>query len=280
MKVQQLVQNYYMCRFRLLTMFSKKAAADDAFKLFCSPVFKVKYQLSGYLQKAEPLQFAFGKIQTVGYRWNKGGAKKIYIAHGFRSSASNFVHIAKVLVAKGYEVVAFDAPAHGKSKGHTLTALEYKNFIGALDMQYGPFDGYVCHSFGGMAVSFLLAEKPEKEQMRIALIAPASDTKSLMTMFFTKMRITDKSVQKYFIEKIEQLAQKPIEWLTLKRAIPAIKGVVLWVHDMNDKVIPVADAYTVRDIDLKNIKFIFTKELGHRRIYRDEQIVTAVASFL
>lgn len=280
MKLQQLAQSYHISRIKALSLVSKRKAAKSAFDLFCWPYTRMKYEPTGFVKKAEQLQMNFDGLKTTGYRWNKGGSKRIYIAHGFRSSAANFGHIAKRLVDKGYEVIAFDAPGHGKSDGKRITAIIYKNFIEQINKLYGPFDGYVCHSFGGLAVSFTVAEIPENESIKIALVAPASDTKALSEEFFRQMKVTDKKVQQYFFEEIETLGQHEIEWFTIKRSLETIKGKVLWIHDEGDKVTPVKDAHIVQQLNFPNVEFVFTEGLGHRKIYRDENVVKQIVDFL
>ena len=51
--------------------------------------------------------------------------KKFLILHGFESSAFNFDRYIKPMIKLGYEVVAMDAPAHGKSEGKTINLLDY-----------------------------------------------------------------------------------------------------------------------------------------------------------
>jgi len=280
MKFQQLAQSYYIGKIKTLSLVSKRKAARFAFDFFCWPVTRMKYERTGYLKKAEMLQMNLDGLDTKGYRWNKGGHRKVYIAHGFRSSAANFTHIAKRLVDKGYEVVVFDAPGHGMSDGKRITAIIYKKFIERINKLFGPFDGYVCHSFGGLAVSLAVAEISDNESTRIALVAPASDIKSLSEMFFSQMKIADSKVRQYFFEEIEKIGQNKIEWFTIKRSLTTIKGKVLWIHDAGDKITPVKDAHIVQQLDFSNVNFIFTDGLGHRKIYRDERIVEQVVNFV
>lgn len=280
MKLQQLAQSYYINRIRALSMVSRKKAARFAFDIFCWPFTRMKYETTGYLKNAEQLGLNFNGLKTIGYRWNKGGSRKLYIAHGFRSSSANFVHFAKKFVEQGFEVVAFDAPGHGMSEGKRITAIIYKNFVEQINSAYGPFDAYVCHSFGGLGVSFALAEIKTEVPVKVALIAPASDTRSLSEMFFKQMKITDRKLQDYFFEEIERLGKQPIEWFSIKRAMRTMNADVLWVHDQDDKVTPVNDAYIVQKESFQNIQFFFTKGLGHRKIYRDEKIVGRVVDFI
>lgn len=280
MKLQKLIQSYYIFRIHLLSLISKRKAAQYAFDIFCWPYTRVQYQPANYLSEAEPLELNFEGLKTKGFRWNKGGTKKIYIAHGFRSSATNFTHIAKRLVGKGFEVVAFDAPGHGLSQGNRITSISYKRFIEVVGETYGPFHSYITHSFGGLATCMAVAEMPHNENCKIVLIAPASDTLSLVKMFFMQMKMKDATLQKYFLDEIERLGQKHIDWYTIRRCMKTIKSDLLWVHDNNDRVTPAGDAYAVQALNYNNVKFIFTDGLGHRKIYRDASVINTVIKFL
>ena len=64
------------------------------------------------------------------------------------------------LIKKGYEVLAFDAPAHGESTGKTINAVVYKDLVLIFGSSYGPIDSFVTHSFGGLALVLALEEIP------------------------------------------------------------------------------------------------------------------------
>src|SRR6478672_8811159 len=104
---------YIRTKFKLLSAISKKKAAEQAFQLFCTPPTRDKKELPKLFKAAEKLEFSFDEFNIVGYRWNKGGRKKVLILHGFESTAINFEKYVEPLVSKGYGVLAFDAPAHG-----------------------------------------------------------------------------------------------------------------------------------------------------------------------
>ena len=232
------------------------------------------------MQNSTRLSLNFEGLDITGHQWNKGGNKKLLIAHGFRSASANFKHFAEKLSAKGYEVLAFDAPAHGLSGGKTISALVYKSFVHAINEHFGPFDAYLAHSFGGLAVSLHLEEIPDNARIKVVLIAPAANTQQLCEDFFREMRIKDPLVQQHFYDKIRHLSNKDVEWFSLNRAAGGIKGEVLWVHDTGDKVTPVDDALQLQQKHLPNFHFLFTSNLGHRRIYRDENVVSAIIDFL
>src|SRR5215218_3002023 len=115
--VKRLAINYVRTKLALLSKVSKKKAAQKAFELFTTPPTRVNKELPPVFKKAEELTFRFQDQKIVGYRWNHPREKKVLILHGFESSVVNFDKYVSPLLKKGYEVLAFDAPAHGKSEG-------------------------------------------------------------------------------------------------------------------------------------------------------------------
>ena len=50
--------------------------------------------------------------------------------------------------------------------------------------------------------------------------------------------------------------------------------------DEEDDITPVSDVLKVRSENHPNIKFVITKGLGHRRIYRDNKVARLIVDFL
>jgi hypothetical protein len=65
-----------------------------------------------------------------------------------------------------------------------------------------------------------------------------------------------------------------------KRAMKNIKATVLWIHDESDDITPLADALKVKSENFPNIRFLITQGLGHKKIYRDNDIRNEVIDFL
>ena len=111
---QRLVLKYIRTKFRVLSSFSKRKAAEKAFVLFCTPQQRNKKKLPPVFERSEKIRFLFQGQMVRGYRWStQQSRKKALIVHGFESSVINFDRYIKPLTQKGYEVLAFDAPAHG-----------------------------------------------------------------------------------------------------------------------------------------------------------------------
>ena len=90
----------------------------------------------------------------------------------------------------------------------------------------------------------------------------------------------DEKVQKEFDELITDLGGHSVDWYSVGRAIKNIKARVLWLHDEEDDQTPVRDALRVKKENPANVKFLFTKGLGHSNIYNDKKVVQEIIDFL
>jgi pimeloyl-ACP methyl ester carboxylesterase len=187
---QKLAVTYIRTKFKLLAAVSKSRAAARAFDLFCTPQSRTLKELPAVFKEAEKLHFKFQNHSISGYRWNKGAGRKAMIIHGFESSVVNFDKYVGPLVNKGYEVLAFDAPAHGRSSGKKITAILYRDLIKYIHREFGPVQSFVAHSFGGLAVCMALADIGHDPDFRVALIAPATETRDRTGSFFSLYSVT------------------------------------------------------------------------------------------
>ncbi len=285
---QRLALRYIRTKFKLITAISKKKAANKAFQLFCTPQSRNRKKLPPVFEKAEKLQLMLNGKKIRGWRFsptNLTGAektaevKKALIVHGFESSVTNFDRYIKSLRKKGYEVLAFDAPAHGRSEGKTISLIDYKELILQICNTYGPINSFMAHSFGGLALSIALEEISHTENHRVALIAPASNTITAIDSFFKFLKL-DPAVRIEFEKIIIKKTGVSPEWFAIKRAMHNIKAKILWHHDEEDKVTPITDALKVQEANYPTITFVFTKGLGHSRIYRDNKVTKAIIDFL
>src|SRR4026209_375084 len=146
---QKLVTNYFRCKLNLLSVLSKKRAAESAFRLFCTPLRRPTPKYPAIFTSGEPLQFTLEGHIIHGYRWNASSGKKALIVHGFESSSKNFDRYIHALIKSNYQVLVFDAPAHGNSTGRKITLPLYLATIRKINELYGPMDAYIGHSFGG-----------------------------------------------------------------------------------------------------------------------------------
>lgn len=276
---QKLVIGYYRAKLNLFAKLSKRKAAEKAFELFCTPYTSNKKKAPAVFDKAEKLHLKFEEYQLVGYRWNHPQPKKALILHGFSSTIKKFDHFVMPLVKKGYEVIAFDAPAHGDSSGKTINGFQYRDSIKAVYEKFGPIHSFIAHSFGGLALSLFMEEQEYQDHKKLVLIAPATETDSALTSFASVLKIDDEvreEMRRIIFEKSGYTADK----ISIRHLAEKIKADVLWIHDEDDDVTPWADAEKIQQDNHPNFQFMLTKGLGHRRIYRDNKVKKAIMEFL
>ena len=276
--LQRLAIGYIRTKFKLLALVSKEKVAKEAFRLFCTPQIRSVNKVP--LQNAEPVSFMLEDTCIRGYRWNHPQQKKALILHGFNSAAHKFADYALALSAKGYEVLAFDAPAHGRSGGTMTNGVEYSRMIKQVYEDFGPIDSFIAHSFGGIGLGLALEEIEHDKATRVVFIAPATETTSAVNSAFALLKLNDQKVQEEFHRLIYNISGKETGWFSIRRAMRRINASVLWVHDEEDDITPWADAEKVKEDNHPHVRFVITKGLGHQRIYRDDAIKKEVTGFL
>jgi pimeloyl-ACP methyl ester carboxylesterase len=281
MKIKQILAiQYIRAKFKVLALVSNRKAAEKAFELFCTPLQKSKKSAPGVFSLAKSLKFTLNGLTIKGYCWNKGQTKKVLILHGFSSSAYNFQAYVLPLVEKGYEVLAFDAPAHGNSGGKTINVVQYREMIELIIKEHGPIASFISHSFGGIAICLAMEKTVHDEHTKIVLIAPATETISAIDAAFTMLQINKQAIRQEFDSIIIERSGHAPKWFSIRRAMNHIKAKVLWIHDEDDTVTPLKDALKVRDDKHPNVEFLITSGLGHRNIYRSSSIKKKIFEFL
>lgn len=270
---------FIRAKFKILAAISKKKAARSALDLFCTPPTRDIRELPELFQQAEEIRLDFDNHHVVGYRWNHGAGKKVLVNHGFESTAINFVAYVAPLLKKGFEVILFDAPAHGRSPGKRINTIIYRDMIKAIDARFGPIRNFVGHSLGGLSVSLAMAEIPHDRDCKLVLMAPAANTSTAIDNFFRLLRLPV-SLKPWFISELEDRGGHPLSWFMISRALEQVKAQVLWLHDEDDQVTPVRDARAVEAKQFPNIRFVYTHGFGHSRIYREQSVIDEVVRFL
>lgn len=276
---QKLVINYFRAKLNLMSVFSKKKAAESAFDLFCTPLRKSRPKFPAIFKSGEPLQFTLGKYKIHGYRWNISSGKKALIVHGFESSSKNFDRYIHALIKSNYQVYVFDAPAHGRSTGDRITLPLYIETIKRINELYGPMDAYIGHSFGGLVLSHYLETVSHDKNLKVVFIAPATETATSIDLFFRFLHLSD-GVRKEFDRLIFNRSGYLPEHFSMRRVMKNVNASALWFHDEDDELTPIGDALKVRDDGNENVEFRISKGLGHRRIYRDNKIFKETIEFL
>lgn len=214
--------------------------------------------------------------QTVQYySWGNGPA--VLLVHGWNGRAAQMTPIARALTECGFRVVAFDAPAHGKSAGTRTELPIISGVIGQLAEQSGPFSAAVTHSFGGMCLMHAIHQGVSVE--RIVCIAPPLDVKTLVDQFAKILQLNKKTVeiQKRLLEK--RFGKNMWRLFSMTGWVENLDIRGLIVHDEQDSYVSVSDGKLIART-WPNSELLLTTGLGHNSILKSRTTIERLTAFL
>lgn len=263
---------------KLLQAISPKLVTLFAAKLFTTPIKhkipKREWQMENKSVKERILIPSLQKeIQVYHYG---SGAKKVLLVHGWSGRGTQLVKIADELLQMGYQIISFDAPAHGKSQGKTTLMPEFIASILELEKQFGPFEFAVGHSLGGMSI--LNAIKQNLSVKKAVIIGSGDIIQDIINDFINKLQLKP-SIAILLKEHFEKKNGVSMESYAGHIAAKEVAIPVLIIHDKNDEEVPVKAAYNIHS-HLQNSELMITEGLGHRKILGDHKVLKKCNEFL
>ncbi len=278
---QRLLIGYYKTRIKAIGFVSPRKAAERAWKLFCTPnPRKTPKKIPAVFANASSLSFDLEGVTIRGFRWSAPvpDTKKILLIHGFSSYSYKFEKYIEPLQKQGFEILAFDAPAHGLSGGKTINAYIYKQAILKIDSIFGPIHGFLGHSLGGLAASIAFEQLTGELQRKLVLVAPATETYRTIQDFLTLLSVENET-KEAFIRLTNELTNHPISYYSVSRVVKEITSPVLWVHDKQDSICSFEDVKPLLAADLPHVQFLITEYLGHNKIYKNPMVCAEIVRF-
>lgn len=278
---QKLAISFYRAKLSFINSISTRWAAKEAVDIFSKPYPVPKKGDPPVWAKANQLllETEFGKV--IGYEWRSPipSGKKLLIVHGFAGNSRHFDRFVKPAIAKGYDVYAYDAPAHGKSDGKRLDAPTYVNVIKLIIQKHGEFDAYLAHSLGGLSLMLALHQITYQKHPKIILVAPATESITALEMFYDFLKFPE-MLRAAFEKKMKESVGVPLQWYSISRILHDVKGEILWLHDHDDHTTPIKDVFPLMNQQPLHVHFHFTNGLGHSRIYKDIKVKERIINFL
>jgi pimeloyl-ACP methyl ester carboxylesterase len=261
--------------FRTVGSVAPELAARWAETIFCTPP---RHQP----READEAFLATGRGFTVPSEgeelaaWEWGSGRTVMLAHGWGSRAGRFRVMGQVLVEQGFRVVAYDAPAHGRSSGRLTSLVEFARALRAVGDAVGPVYALVGHSLGGAAV--VLALRDGLAAQRAVLIAAPADVTRFSAAFAHQLRLPP-AVSTAMQRNLELRLQARWDELHLPTIARGLGAAALVVHDRDDHDVPYGQAEEIAAA-WPGARLMATKGLGHRAVLRDAGVVEATATFL
>ncbi len=263
---------------RFIQFISPRLVTKFSLKLFSTPIkFPLPEREKTMWKSAQKSRLKVTTINkeidvlTYGY-----SPKKVLLVHGWCGRSTQLFMVADKLLEKGYMVISFDAPAHGKSEGKTTLMPEFIEAIHAVNKEHGPFDAAVGHSLGGMSLYSAYADGFKTNKI---VSVGSGDTISEILLNFTnnltlKSKITKKMKQHY-----DKKLGRDIDLNASSETAKSVDIPALVVHDSLDGDVAVSCAYSIRQ-NLQQGSILITQGLGHTKILRDKETMNRIVEFI
>lgn len=263
---------------KVLQTISSTLAVRFAAKLFTTPIkYKVPKRERPMLDEScKENVFIEGLNKTVvTYLYGKG-AKKVLLVHGWSGRGTQLFKIADAMVAKGYQVISFDAPAHGKSEGNKSMMLEFIECIMTFEKKFGHFEYAIGHSLGGMAIINSL--KKGFKTKKIVTIGSGDKISDIVKDFINQLQLKPTLAPKltaYF----ENILQEKMSDYDSFRVIQNFDIPHLIIHDKDDVEVGVYCAENIHKYS-KNSTLFLTEGFGHRKILGSDEVIQQIKTFI
>ena len=243
-----------------LSYFSPKLAGHLALTLFSTPMKgKVKEHESDFLDTAFIEELSYMTLPIMTYRW-LGKKKTILLAHGWESNAARWKPLIEDLKTQNYNIIALDAPAHGRSGSKRFNAILYSEFINVVVNKFSP-DIIIGHSVGGMATVFYQHKYQNTKIQKLVLLGAPSNFTDVFNRYVKMMGYNtrvDKRMGQIVLEKYGHLP----DYFSAAEFSKEIDTQGLIIHDERDRIIPFSDAKHFEKY-YSNSKLIPTQGFGH-----------------
>jgi len=259
----------------VIGLFSKKSAARLALYLFTTPRRgRLTEKQFDFLGTAFREELTVNNMAVMTYRW-LGKGNTILLAHGWESNAARWQYLIEPLRKLGYNIIALDAPAHGKSGSKRFNAILYAEFIKAVSKKFKP-DFIIGHSVGGMASVFSQTNSDYKALKKMILLGTPSEFTDVLNRYYKMMGFSKRTVNAINQLAKDRFNEEPENFSTAKYLETlSLEGLI--IHDEKDTIIPYQDALSINN-SLKNSKLITTTGFGHSLI--DDSISNYIYEFL
>ncbi|MGA8476660.1 MAG: alpha/beta fold hydrolase, partial [Chthoniobacterales bacterium] len=205
------------------------------------------------------------------YRWGKAD-RRILLVHGWGGKAAQFFSFVGPLLEAGFEVIAFDAPAHGASSGSFASGPAFARAARAVagDAVYG----IIAHSLGAAGSAIALAQGLKAN--RVVFLAPAALIGSLLEEFIRLRQIPEPVAaelrQRFAARYLAEVVSVPL-------MASRFDAPVLIFHDPEDRDLPFSHGEAIAAA-WPGAELIATSRAGHWRIMRDQSVIERTIRFL
>ena len=266
---------------RAASALSPRLGGDLAYRAFFSTAPRMRVRETDGVTHAGARRSTvrLDRVEVAVYEWGSG-ERTALLLHGWKGRASQFAPLVRRLVADGFRVVAFDAPAHGSSRGGRTDVRDWIAVSERLADSRGPFEVLVGHSFGALAA--LTLGRSSLPVPRVAVIAGAASPAAFVDAFVGDFQLDGASAARLRERFRRRLGVDEAELLrrydAVREPLPGSTELLV-VHDRGDRRLRDADSVRLHDAHVDRSRLLRTEGFGHSRILAADAVLEAVVAF-
>lgn len=272
---QKIIPKLYGFYFNILVWVLPKTVAKQAFLVFCTVrKGRVLPNQKEYLDSAKFETLTVGENSIQLYNWS-GNKETVLLVHGWESNTWRWHKLIEKLQKANFNIVAFDAPAHGYSSGKILHAPLYAETLNEIILKHQP-KTIIGHSMGGMTLLYNESNNPNVHTEKMVTIGSPSEFHEILTHYKNLLGLSTKTIKKVEGYVHDKFGFTTEEFSSSKFVLTNTKKGLLF-HDRFDKIAPYHASVNVHK-HWKGSEFISTEGLGHSM--HQEEVNDKIISFL
>lgn len=261
--------------FNVLSYLLPKYTFNKALMLFSTPrKGGVTERQTKFLESSKQKKIHYNNFNIQTYHW-EGSKTTILLAHGWESNSYRWKKLIKTLHKQGYNIIALDAPAHGKSGSKTFNAILYSEFINVVTHFFKP-EILIGHSVGGMSSVFFQYKYKNTNLKKLILLGAPSELTNVFKNYVNMLGYNKRIRNGLNKLVLERFGHKPSYFssATFLKDI-TLKGLI--IHDEKDEIIKYSEAQLIA-ANYKNAKLMTTTGFGHG--LKDKSVNDKIVSFI
>jgi len=244
---------------------------------FTSPKHPEPKREQRWREQAEFISIPHHDGPVATYKWGESD-KRVLLIHGWSGRGPQLGAFVEPLLAKGYEVITFDAPGHGRTPGKTSSIFRITDALLAVVKHTGPIDAVITHSFGAMVLAYAIRHAGFTTKRAVCISSPTTPL-FLIDRFCEVMQVTDKVKQAFIYYINRRFGDDVLARLSADKNMAGSTIPALIIHDKDDHDVPYEFGQQLANA-WPGAKLHLTEGLGHRRILRNRELVKTVVEFI
>ncbi|MBC2839683.1 alpha/beta fold hydrolase [Robiginitalea sp. SC105] len=265
----------YGTYFNLLSYIDRRAAGRRALLTF-SKVRKGRIlpEQEAFLSPAKDRVHHIAGHRIQGYRW-PGNGPRVLLLHGWESNAFRWRNLIAFLREAGFDIMAFDAPAHGDSSGDYFYVPVYTECVEYLVQHYQP-EVVVGHSVGGTTALYHNYKYPNEFVEKIVTIGSPSELHEIMQSYQSLLGFNNR-VLAALDEQVREKFGFGIREFSTSEFVRDNQKAGLLLHDKHDRIAPFEASRRVHEA-WEGSELVPTEGLGHSM--HQEMVNRRIVDFL